>query len=94
MSSTIKEIMEKKLRAVFTPQHLEVINESALHAGHSHDDGSSFDGEGETHFRIKITSSEFVGMKRVEQHRAINDVLKDELADKVHALAIEAQATP
>lgn len=94
MSSTVKETIEKKLRAAFSPQYLEVINESALHSGHQHDDGSAFDGEGETHFRIKIASADLDALKRVEQHRAINHVLKAELSDNVHALAIEVKALP
>lgn len=92
MSSTVQESIEKKLRAAFAPVELEVINESHKHAGHHHDDGRSFDGTGETHFRIKITSSNFDGMKKVDIHRAINHTLKHELNTYVHALAIEAKA--
>ena len=92
MSSTVAETIEKKLQAAFSPAVLEVINESHLHAGHQHADGVSFDGTGETHFRVKITASAFNGLKRVDIHRAINHVLKHELDSGVHALAIEAKA--
>ncbi|MHC5305975.1 BolA family protein [Bartonella sp. LJL80] len=92
MSSTVAETIEKKLHAAFSPKALEVINESHLHAGHHHDDGRSFDGSGETHFRVKIVAKDFDGMKRVDIHRAINHVLKHELDNGVHALAIEAKA--
>jgi BolA protein len=84
------------LRQAFSPERLEVINESRLHAGHHHVvDGreETFDGTGETHFRIRIVSAAFAGMNRVERHRAVNALLADELsAGKVHALAIEPAA--
>lgn len=92
MSSTVQETIEKKLRAAFSPSALEVINESHLHSGHHHDDGRSFDGAGETHFRVKITAQEFDGMKRIDRHRAINHVLKHELDHGVHALALEVRS--
>jgi len=92
MSSIVQEMIEKKLRAAFNPGRLEVINESHLHAGHHHQDGTAFDGTGETHFRIRIEAQTFSDMKRLDRHRAINHVLKTELNQKIHALAIEAKA--
>lgn len=80
--------MTKKLREAFSPQRLEVINESHLHAGHQ----ETFDGTGETHFRIRIVSSKFTGMPRIARHRAVNELLGEELRDSVHALAIEPAA--
>lgn len=91
MPNTLKETIEKKLRTAFSPQYLEVINESSLHQGHQHGE-HAFSGDGETHFRIKITSHDFIGMKRIEQHRAIHHALKAELAGGVHALALEVKA--
>lgn len=86
--------IEAKLSAAFAPERLEVINESHLHAGHHHGDDhhAAFDGTGETHFRVRIVSAAFEGMGRVARHRAINEVLKDELAGGVHALALEPSA--
>ncbi len=85
---SIKEAIEAKLSGKFSPDRLEVINESYQHAGHQ----PQFDGEGETHFRVRIISSVFTGMSRVDRHRAVNQVLADELAGGVHALAIEPAA--
>jgi BolA protein len=85
---TVKETMETKLREKFSPERLEVINESHLHAGHQ----EHFDGSGETHFRIRIVSPYFSGMSRIARHRAINDLLAGELAAGVHALAVEPAA--
>lgn len=78
--------LEEKLAAAFAPEHLQVINESHLHAGHH----AGFDGTGETHFRVKIVSQAFNGKSRLERHRAINALLADELNGGIHALAIEA----
>lgn len=85
---SIQTTIEGKLSQAFSPEHLEVINESHLHAGHQ----ESFDGKGETHFRVRIVSSQFAGMGRLARHRAINDVLRAELDAGLHALALEPVA--
>jgi len=85
---SMKSSMTGKLEAAFSPERLEVLNESHLHAGHQ----PGFDGEGETHMRIRIVSSAFAGMSRVARHRAINAVVKVELDAGLHALAVEAAA--
>lgn len=79
--------IEAKLRAAFTPQFLEVIDESHRHAGHGHHHHP----EGETHFRVEIVSDAFDGKSRIERHRMINALLSEELAGRVHALAIGAR---
>ena len=85
---SMKSSMTGKLEAAFSPERLEVLNESHLHAGHQ----PEFDGEGETHMRIRIVASAFSGMSRVARHRAINEVVKAELDAGLHALAVEASA--
>lgn len=87
-SLTVTERMTKKIQDALSPDRLEVINESHLHAGHQ----ESFDGTGETHFRIRIVSNAFAGMPRLQRHRTINELLQAELQDTVHALAIEPAA--
>lgn len=76
------------LSQAFSPVRLEVINESHMHAGHQ----PGMDGTGETHFRIRMVSAAFAGMGRVDRHRAVNDVLKPEFDEGLHALAVEAAA--
>jgi BolA protein len=84
---TTQETITNKLREAFSPESLEVQDESHLHEGHAgHRPG------GETHFRIYIVSQAFKGKSRVDRHRLINAALADELAGSVHALAIHAQA--
>jgi BolA protein len=87
-SLTIEARMTEKLKEALSPARLEVINESRLHAGHQ----AAFDGTGETHFRIRVVSDAFSGMPRLQRHRAVNDILKTELQESVHALAIEPAA--
>jgi BolA family transcriptional regulator, general stress-responsive regulator len=82
-----RDIITNKLREAFSPESLEVTDESHLHEGHAgHRPG------GETHFRVYIVSSAFEGKSRIERHRMINAALVGELAGSVHALAIRAQA--
>ena len=78
--------IEEKLGAAFAPDHLEVVDESHLHAGHA---GAR--PEGETHFRVVIVTAGFEGVSRLERQRRVMDVLSDELSGPVHALAIRAR---
>ena len=82
-----KDLITNKLREAFTPESLDVTDESHLHEGHAgHRPG------GETHFRVYIVSPAFEGKSRIERHRMINTLLGPELAGSVHALAIKAHA--
>ena len=81
------DIITKKLTTAFAPESLHVEDESHHHQGHAgHRPG------GETHFRLYIVSESFRGKSRIERHRMINTALASELAGRVHALAIHAQA--
>lgn len=81
--------LENKLRNAFQPEQLEIINESHLHAGHQ----PGFDGQGESHIRIRIAAKAFDGMSRVDAHRAINGLCAEEFEHGLHALAIDARGT-
>lgn len=85
--TTMTDRITLKLDAAFTPQSLQVIDESHQHHGH----GGWREG-GETHFRVNIVSEAFRGKSRLERHRLINAALAEELAERVHALAIAAKA--
>ena len=82
-------LLEEKMRKAFNPQSLEIINESHLHAGHQ----PGFDGQGESHIRVRMVAEHFNGMSRVNIHRAINEICADEIAAGLHALAIDAKGT-
>jgi BolA protein len=81
------DIITEKLTSAFSPESLNVVDESHLHAGHA----GSREG-GQTHYRVYIVSNAFEGKSRVDRHRMINTALAAELAGSVHALAIHAAA--
>lgn len=78
------------LSEALSPERIEVINESHLHAGHA---GGTPDGSGESHMRVRIISASFDGVGRVQRHRMINELLKPVLDEGLHALALEPAAT-
>jgi BolA protein len=79
--------LTNKLTEAFTPESLNVADESHQHEGHA---GARPGGQ--THFRVYIVSAAFKGKTRIERHRMINAALADDLAGGVHALAIHATA--
>lgn len=81
----MKDQIRAKLAEALAPESLDVIDESALHAGHA---GAR--PEGETHFRVEIVAAAFEGLSRVERQRLVYKILAAELADSVHALALSA----
>ena len=83
----VAERIERKLRMAFQPETLNVIDETNQHHGHA-----GWRESGETHFRVEITAAAFTGKSRVERQRAVYDVLAEELAGPVHALALSANA--
>ena len=77
--------LQETLRGSLTPTRLEVLDESAAHAGHAGSDGT---GSG-THFRVRIDSPLFTGQSRVARHRLVYDALQIYIDRGLHALAIE-----
>lgn len=82
MNAVVAE-MEARL-ASLCPQHLEIVDESALHAGHA---GSR---SGGGHFRMTIISAAFTGQSTVARHRAVYQALGDLMPARIHALSITA----
>jgi BolA protein len=85
---SVRNRIEETLRQGFAPERLDVIDESAHHAGHQPD----MTGTGETHMRVRIVSEKFNGLSRLARHRAVTELLKPELDAGLHALAIEPAA--
>ncbi len=85
MSLPTASALEARLRETLQPTELEVIDESAAHAGHA---GAGADGYG-THFRVRIASPLFAGKPRLARHRLVYDALQLFIAQGLHALAIE-----
>jgi len=76
---SIQSGIENKLAQNFDLLHLEVENESS---NHNVPPGS------ESHFKVVLVSNEFDGKTPVMRHRAVNKVLAEELANRIHALAL------
>jgi BolA protein len=79
------EALQRRLTELLAPTQLEVLDESAAHAGHAGADGTGFG----THFRVRIASPLFAGRSRVACHRLVYDALRDFVDAGLHALAIE-----
>ena len=77
--------IRSRLITLLAPTFLEVLDESASHAGHS---GANAEGFG-THFRVRITSPQFAGKTRVARHRLVYDAMQNFIDQGLHALAIE-----
>ncbi len=88
---SIKERISARLTAGLAPESLDVIDDSAKHAGHQFHPGG-VEPRGETHFTVKVVSAAFAGKSRIARHRLVNELLAQEIADGVHALAIVAKA--
>ena len=82
---TIADQMHHQLAQQLSTTALEVLDESAAHAGHSGSNGTDFG----THFLVRIASPLFTGKSRVAQHRLVYDALQEFIDRGVHALAIE-----
>ena len=87
MTSHSAALLEQRLRDTLQPARLEVLDESADHAGHIGANGSGFG----THFRVRIASPLFAGKTRVACHRLVYDSLQLFIDQGVHAIAIETE---
>lgn len=81
------EALAATLRAALAPTTLEVLDESAAHAGHA---GANAQGVG-THFRVRIGGPQLSSVSRVAAHRLVYDALQTYIDAGLHALAIEIQ---
>jgi BolA protein len=78
--------IRERLQAALAPTTLELGDDSALHAGHP---GAA---SGGGHYRVKIVSGRFEGLRLVMRHRLVYDAVHDMMHSDIHALAITALA--
>jgi len=83
-STPLRDAMLKALAERLEPAVLELVDDSAAHAGHA---GAR---EG-AHFNLRIVSAKFAGLPRISRHRLVYDALRPWMAEGVHALAIDAR---
>ena len=79
--------IERKLRLELDAKHVELEDESHLHAGHA---GAA---SGEKHFKAVIVSDRFAGLSRVQAQRLVYSVLEQEMAGEIHALSMETRTS-
>lgn len=72
--------------ASLDPLALDLVDESAQHAGHA---GARPGGN--THWRLTIVSPRFDGKNSVSRHRLVYEALGELMQDPIHALAITAR---
>lgn len=75
----VQQTIQEKLAKRFQAEYSLVENES-----HNH----SVPANSETHFKVTLVCKEFEGMRLIQRHRLVNDILAEELAGPVHALAM------
>ncbi|HEY7774074.1 MAG TPA: BolA/IbaG family iron-sulfur metabolism protein [Marinagarivorans sp.] len=75
----IQQDITTKLIAELSPVTLEVVNESHLH---------SVPANSETHFKVTLVSEAFEGLRPVQRHQKVYQILAVELEGEVHALAL------
>ena len=81
VESTLRERL-----AALSPILLELIDESAQHAGHAGTKGGS------KHYRLHIVSAQFTKKPTLQRYRLIYDTLGELMRSKIHALSIQAFA--
>jgi BolA family transcriptional regulator, general stress-responsive regulator len=81
--STVERIREHL--AALRPDAVEVIDDSAAHAGHA---GAQ---SGGGHYHVTVVSSEFAGKPMLARHRMVYAALADMMQRDIHALAIDAR---
>lgn len=87
MSGSRQQRLAVRIEAALAPTHLEIIDDSHLHAGHA----GAADGRG--HFTVIVASARFAGLRTLQRHRLVYDAVGDLMVTDVHALSIHA-STP
>ncbi len=80
-------LIEERLRTALAPVSLDIIDDSAAHAGHA----GARDGG---HFTVHIVSAAFAGKTLIQRHRLIYAALADLMHRDIHALSISKAKTP
>ena len=84
MSETVTEQLRAAIERALAPRSLEIIDDSARHAGHA---GARAGG----HFRVTLVADVFGGRSRLERHRLVYDAVAPLMQHGVHALNIIAR---
>ena len=77
------EEVKEKINKKINPENIILIDNSNLHTRHKSFDINKF------HLKIIIKSKKLKSMNKIEAHKEIFSILKDEMSNKIHALEIE-----
>jgi BolA protein len=80
---TIYKEIKKKIYQAINPKNIILIDNSNLHKKHKSFDLNKF------HFKIIIESEKLKKMNKIDAHKKIFSILKEEMKNKIHALEIE-----
>ena len=78
------ELIRDALTRELEPEHVEIIDESHLHAGHA----GARDGRG--HFRVRVVSEQFTGLSKIKRHRLVYQAVGSLMETDIHALSVIA----
>jgi len=78
-------MIRERLTRALQPLELEIIDESAKHAGHA---GAA---SGGGHFIVSIVSPSFENKTLIQRHRLVYDAVGDIMHSEIHALSINAK---
>jgi BolA protein len=81
---SLHDLMTRALAEQLEPVEMELVDDSAAHAGHA-------GARSGAHFNLRIVSARFAGLPRISRHRLVYDALRPWMAEGVHALAIDAR---
>ena len=81
---SVKELIHQTIAEKFAPKQLEVVDESAQHAGHM---GARPGGE--SHFFIRISSAPFTEMNRIEREKILKKTIDNATDHEIHALRFQ-----
>lgn len=74
---SMQQQIKLKIQQAFPQAHIEIENESHLHAGPAT----------ESHFKLAIVAEEFEAVSRVKRHQMVYKILSQEMT-QIHALAL------
>jgi len=82
MTDFLQEVKEK-INKKISIEEIEIVDNSSLHRTHKSFDAKKF------HLKLLIKSKELRNLKKIDAHKVIFSILKDEMKSKIHALEIE-----
>jgi BolA protein len=84
---SVADEMRRRIEQALAPERLELVDDSAAHAGHA---GAAPGGN--SHWRVTVVSAAFAGKPMLARHRLVYRALGDLMQHPIHALQISARA--